>query len=536
MLLLKGGFIRTLGQGLFSFLPLGVRVVDNIKGIIREELERLEGQEVEIPLVNPYKIWRQGGRADLVDKELVRFKDRTGRELVLSPTHEEAMVEFVRASLNSYRDLPVFLYEFQLRFRDEERTRCGLIRSKEFLMKDGYSFHRSYSDLNNFFPKLFAAYQRIFSRCHLDVFSAEAGVGYIGGEKSYEFVMEASFGDDVVIICDECGYRANREVAFGIKEPTGGKPEALAKVYTPGCTTMERLSGHLEVPRSKLAKAMVYKTRKGFVMSVVRGDYEVSTEKLTRYVKSHVLGLATKGELEQLGLVPGYLSPIGLQAEMPIIVDDVVANSINLVYGSNEEGLHYINANFGRDYESEYVADIARIKAGNRCKQCGASLREQRVVELGNIFKLGDFYTRSMGLSFQDDNGNQVFPHMGAYGIGLGRLMAAIVERNNDERGIIWPPHLAPYKAFLMGIGKSLQVKNVVERMHDEYSSEILLDDRSESPGVKFKDADLIGLPMRIVVSSQHLQQGKVEFHDRRTDETWLVALDNVENVLNVWR
>lgn len=535
-LLLKGGFIRSLGRGLYSFLPLGVRVLDNIKQLIKEEMEELGGQEVQIPVINPYPIWEKGGRAHLIHKELVRFRDRLGKELVLSPTHEEAAVELVRASINSYRDLPVFIFEFQTKFRDEARTRCGLIRTREFIMKDGYSFHRTYSDLNNFFPKIYAAYERIFKRCNLEVITAEAGVGFIGGDKSYEFLMEASFGDDVIVRCDNCGYRANREVAVGIKESTSGNPKTMAKVYTPDCTDMVSLAEYLELPKSQLAKAMVYKTRNEFVMAVVRGDYEVSVEKLTRVLKDQVITKATKQELLDIGLIPAYLSPVGMPSEIKIVIDDTVADSVNLVYGGNEEGIHYTNVNYGRDYETEYIGDIAHIKEENRCKQCGNPLKEVRAVELGNIFKLGEFYTRAMDLSFKDDNDVPAYPNMGSYGIGLGRLMAAIVESNRDERGIIWPSHLAPYKAFLMGIGKSVAVRRAVEELHNQLPEDVLMDDRSESPGVKFQDADLLGLPIRIVVSSHNLQSGKVEFRDRRSGETWMVELENVADVIKGWR
>jgi prolyl-tRNA synthetase len=446
------------------------------------------------------------------------------------------MVEFLRAGINSYRDLPLFLYEFQTKFRDEEKTRCGLMRTKEFIMKDGYSFHRSFSDLNNFFPKLYAAYGRVFGRCNIDVFTAEAGIGYIGGDKSFEFLMESQYGDDYILICEQCGYRANREVAVGIKDTTRGNPKPIEKVRTPGCTTMDTLSKYLDISKAGLVKSMVYKTRKGFVMALVRGDYDVSIEKLIRFLKIPVIRPATVEELESVGLSPGYLSPLGITSDIDVVLDDTVAYSANLVYGGNEEGVHYVNVNFGRDYETEMVADIAEIKAKNKCKQCGVPLQEKRVIELGNIFKLGEIYTRAMGLSFKDDNDRKVYPSMGAYGIGIERLIAAIVEANHDDRGIIWPVAVAPYKAFLMGIGKSLAVKQVVEQIHEDYPSDILLDDRSESPGVKFKDADLIGLPLRIVVTNKHLQHNKVELHDRKTGETWLVDCQNVANVLKTWR
>ncbi len=532
-LLIKGGFIRSLGQGLFSLLPLGKRVMDNLTAILREEMQGLGGQEVEIPMVNPYDIWKKSGRDEVVDKELIRFKDRAGKDLVLSPTHEEAMVELVRLSINSYRDLPVFLFEFQDKFRDEERTRCGLVRSKEFLMKDAYSFHRTFSDLNNFFPKIFAAYQRIFRRCGVPFVEAEAGVGYIGGHKAYEFLMPSEHGDDTVIVCDSCGYTANSEIALGVKEFTSEPPLNLEKIETPDCQTMEKLSAFLNLPKLRLGKSIVYKTPMGLVMAVVRADYDVSLEKLTKVFGQPVLRLATREELLGVGIIPGYVSPILEESVMPVIVDDTIANSTNLVYGGNEEGFHYLNGNFGRDFETEYVADIALMKGNAGCIHCGKPLKEVRAIELGNIFKLGDRYTRTLDLSFQDDGGNQVYPQMGSYGIGMGRLLACIVESNHDDKGIIWPLHIAPFKAFLMSIGKSFMVKKMVGEIHDFLGDTVLYDDRDESPGVKFKDADLIGIPFRIIVSSKLLEQGKIEIRERRSGMQWFVDADKIFDELH---
>jgi prolyl-tRNA synthetase len=535
-LLHRGGFVRPLARGLYSYLPLGMKVIENIKKVIREELGALNGQEIQIPMVNPYGIWKRGGRLELLAKEIVRFKDRDGRNLVLAPSHEEAMIEIARTTIKSYRDLPIFVYEFQDMFRDEKKTGYGLVRTKEFLMKDAYSFHRSYTNLNNFFPKVYAAYQRIFNRLRVETITAEAGVGYIGGEKSYEFLAPSGYGDDVVIQCTNCGYASNREVAVGIKEYSSEVPRTLEVVATPGCATMDDLAACLELPKAKLTKAMVYKTSAGYVMALIRGDYEVSLEKLARCLGRPVLRKASAAELDANGLLPGYLSPINLDAAMKVVVDETVSNSSNLVVGTNQEGSHYLNANFGRDYESEHVADISRIKKDNYCIQCGHILSEIHAMELGNIFKLGQFYTRKMELAVNDENGESIYPYMGSYGIGIGRLMVAIVEANHDSRGILWPANLAPYKGFLMGIGRAFRVRQTVEQIHDDFIDDVLLDDREESPGVKFKDADLLGLPLRIVVSAKNLQNGKVEFHDRKTDDTWLVSTDKIDDVLKTER
>ncbi len=522
-LLMKGGFIRPLGQGLFSYLPMGLTVVNKVIAIIREEMVALGGQEVLLPLTNPRELWRRSGRDAIIERDLVRFTDRNGHELVLAPTHEEAAVEALRGSLASYRDLPIFLYQFQTKFRDEERTRCGLVRAREFTMKDAYSFHRSSADLNNFFPRMYGAYMRLFSRCHVPVIAAEAGVGYMGGSKSYEFLMASECGDDTVVVCRHCGYTANRDVAVGVREPHLGAPHEMQEKETPDCDTMDRLAHTLGAPLHHLGKSMVYRTPKGLVMGVVRADYDVSTEKLSAVVKQPVLRLATRDELESAGLVPGYLSPVGLNADLPVVIDTAAADTPNLVFGANRPGSHFVNVNFGRDFDNAAVADIARVKAGNRCYHCGAKLQEELVMEVGNIFKLGDHFTRSLDLHFQEEGGGVGYPYMGAYGIGIGRLVAAIVEANHDKKGILWPPEIAPFRVFLMAIGKSHRLRVLSEELEREFGDTVLYDDRRESISTKFKDADLLGIPFRVVVSTLSLEDGNVEIMERRTGRVFRV-------------
>ena len=436
------------------------------------------------------------------------------------------MVELLRIGLNSYRDLPVLLYQFQSKFRDEERTKGGLIRAKEFVMKDAYSFHRSRADLNNFFPRMFQAYQRIFRSLGLTVLSAESGVGYMGGEKAYEFLMPSKEGEDVVVVCDECGYRANREIAIGHKEYSSENPLPTERIRTPECTTMHRLSKYLKLPKSKLVKSMMYRSPEGLVLAVVRGDYEISTEKLSQISRRQIIELASPAQLELRGLSPGYLSPLGMPDDVLTVVDDTVANSNNLVMGTNEFGIHQVNINFGRDFETAMVGDIVRIRGKDKCFQCGKALKEVRAIELGNIFKLGDSFSRSMTLEFQDDNRKRHYPHMGSYGIGLGRLINAMVVAHQDGKGIGWPVAVAPFKVYLMGIGKSHKVKETIFDLYSELGSDLaLVDDRTESPGVKFIDADLIGIPFRIVVTSALLNEGEVEFYRRSDGKTWQVPL-----------
>lgn len=537
VLLVRGGFIRTLAQGLYSYLPMGMRVLEKIQGIIDEEMEALGGLKVQVPLVNPRELWRQSGRDFLAGRDLVRFSDRNGKDLVLAPTHEEAMVELVRRSLHSYRDFPILIHQHQTKFRDEERTRCGLVRAREFLMSDAYSFHRSFADLNNFFPKMFAAYERIFARCGMEnILTADSAPGIMGGDRAYEFSVESECGDDKTILCRQCGYKANREIARGIKKSSYLPPQPMEKRATPECRTMNALAKHFDVPRTRLAKPMVYNTSDGLVMAVVRGDYEVSPEKLSGYLKKPVHSLASGKELEEAGLISGYLSPLGeLPAEITVVVDDAVADSSNMIYGANEEGYHYINVNFGLDYETANVGDIAMLNEDDTCLQCGGPLHQVQTLELGNIFKLGDWYSRTMDLTFHEENGTIQYPFMASYGIGPGRLMAAIAEQHNDDRGLIWPLEISPYRYFLMGIGKSLSVKRIVNSLAEELGPAVLYDDRSESISVKFKDAELLGIPLRIVVSSRYLDEDKVEFLDRRSRKKWLVDRNRVLEALEDW-
>ncbi len=534
-LLSRAGYLRQTGHGLYAYLPLGMRVIEKLKTILREEMNYLGGQEVLAPLVSVPDGWQRSGRDRLIGAHMASFRDRFGRSLVLSPTHEEAMVELVRSSVTSYRQLPVFVYQIQNKFRDEERTRGGLIRAREFLMKDGYSFHRTFADLNNFFPKVFAAYKRIFARCGLPVIPAEAGVGYMGGDKSFEFLLPSDAGEDTVIRCPGCGYTANSEVAFGNIDIPSEVPAPITRVPTPGCRTVEQLAAHLHLPRSKIAKAMVFSAERGPVLAVVRGDHDVSIEKLTQQLQEPIHGAAPIEELQLHGLIPGYLSPIGLEKEvreldmqLRIVIDESVANTPNLVYGTNDHGYHYLNVNFGRDFETERVADISRITAGHTCFYCNTPLERLRAIELGNIFRLGDYYTRRMELTLHDERGNRVYPQMGSYGIGLGRLMAAIVENGHDEHGIIWPPEIAPYQAYLMSIGKSASIKQRAERLYKRLGDGALLDDRNESVSVKFKDADLIGVPYRVVLSSTTLNDGMVEVRERAGGTTYRVSEDSI--------
>jgi len=535
-LLFKGGFARPLGQGLYCFLPIGMKVLRNIKRIISEEMENLGGSEIQAPLVNPADLWEESGRIDFMGDSLIHFTDIRNSRMVLAPTHEEAVVSLVRQSLHSYRDFPVFLFQFQTKFRNEYRTRGGMIRTREFEMNDAYSFHRTYSDLNNFFPKVFAAYERIFQRCHIPYITAESEVGVMQGSRAYEFLTEDPQGKDAVVRCSRCGYRAREEVALAVKKNNSEALKPLQKVETGNLKTMVKISRRLELPLDRLGKCMVYACPTGLVMAVVRADYDVSREKLMRYLEVTWIKPASKEELEEHGLVPGFMSPVNPPGSIVIVIDDTVVNSSNLAIASCEVGYYYLNANFGRDFDSYHVTDISRIKAGDLCLSCGAELEEIHALELGNLFKLDDYFSKKMNLQFQDEDGCKRNPYMGSYGIGLGRLIMAIVEANHDERGILWPYELAPFKYFLMGIGKSHTIKRYVDEIEEMLGPDVLVDDRAESISKKFRDAELLGIPLRIVVSSRYIEDEQVELCDRRTRDKWLVPKQDLKKEIRKWR
>jgi prolyl-tRNA synthetase len=540
-LLVQGGYVRPLGQGLFSFTPLGMRVIRNLQQIMREELEELGGQEVLTPLANPRDIWESSGRDSLIEQDMVRFTDRGGRRLVLAPTHEEAMVELVRDGIRSYRDLPVLLYQFQTKFRDEARIRCGLVRSREFIMNDAYSFHRTFTDLNGFFPRMFAAYHRIFERCSVPVTAAQAGVGYMGGDRSYEFLMPSECGDDYLIYCDGCGYAASGDVAVGDCETVQETPvpmEPVRALEESGIGSMNALRQELEIPRSRMLKAMLYRTVDKAVMAIVRGDHEVSEEKLTQVIHRPILGRADEDTLRELGIAGPWLSPLDIPehalASLLVVIDDVAAASTNMFAGSNEPGLCYRNVNFGRDFEAKHVADIIRIPESSGCCHCDDGvLRRTRAMELGNVFRLGTYYTEAMNLVVRDDHGRLVYPHMGSYGIGLGRLMAAIVDINHDDRGIIWPAEVAPFSVYLMAIGKSASVRRSAEEIYETIRPVTLFDDRFESISHKLKDADLLGIPIRVIVSRESITDGVVEVALRTGEEPQKVPLAELKATID---
>jgi len=537
-LLLRAGMIRPLSTGVYSYLPLAVRAMSKIAGIIREEMNAIEGQEILMPVVQPADLWKESGRWYSVGPELARFQDRGQRNAVLGMTHEEVVTDLLRREVSSYRQLPLMVYQIQIKFRDEPRPRGGLVRVREFTMKDAYSAHADFADLDRYYPFVKQAYENVFRRCGLQAVTVEADTGMMGGTASHEFMILSSAGEDTLIHCDSCGYAANAEAARLAKgEPAGGEPLPLEAVATPGTKTIEALARFLGVPTSKTAKVVFYVDADGkLVLALVRGDLEVNEVKLRNVLKTTELRPATEGDLAAAGIVAGYASPIGIKG-VRVVADDSIVGAANLVAGANREGYHYINANYPRDFEAERVADIALARHGDLCDACGNALHDQRGIELGHIFKLGTKYSEAMSATYLDAEGKARPIVMGCYGIGIGRLLAAVIEQHHDERGIVWPPAVAPLGVHLVGLGLDKdEVRNTAESLYRRLDARFgaIYDDRTDpSAGVKFNDADLIGLPVRATVSARSLKAGGAEVKARWASEVQVVPLDRVEAAVN---
>ena len=535
-LLLRAGFIRQLAAGVFSYLPLARRAMNKIEAVIRQEMEAIGGQEITMPVVHPAEIWKETGRWYKIDAEMGRFQDRSGRDMVLAMTHEEVVADLTRKEVRSYRHLPRLVYHIQTKWRDDPRPRAGLIRVREFTMKDSYSLDADWDGLDKQYRAHYQAYFNIFRRCGLPAVAVRSDVGMMGGQMAHEYMYITPAGEDTLLLCNTCGYAANRQIARFAK-PGAVREQALPveKVSTPETKTIEDLARFLNVPKAKTAKAvfMMASILEGqqsverFVFGVVRGDMELNETKLANVVGARALRPATEAEIRARGAVPGYGSPLGVK-DVLLVVDDAVVASPNLVAGANEEGYHLRNVNYGRDYRTGQVADIAAAQDGDGCPQCGDALQAVRGVEVGNIFKLGTHFTEALGATFLDAQGNLQPVVMGSYGIGVGRLLACVAEAHHDEHGLIWPVTVAPYELHLVvlaGRGSS-ETSELAERLYAELQDagmEVLFDDREESPGVKFNDADLIGLPLRLTVSERALKAGGVEFKRRQGSEKEII-------------
>jgi len=538
-LLLRAGFIRPLGTGIFSYLHLAKRSMQKIEAILRDEMDGIGGQEISMPVVQPADLWQETGRWSQIGMEMVRFRDRNGHDLVLAMTHEEVVADLARREVKSYKQLPRLIYHIQTKFRDEPRSRAGLIRVREFSMLDSYSLDADWGSLDQQYRAHYQAYFNIFHRCGLPVITVRSDSGIMGGKLAHEYIYLTAIGEDTLILCDKCDYRANRQVARFQKTPAameGLLP--IQKVKTPECKSIEDLANFLQVEKAKTAKAVFFvatipdgeEMNEKFIFAVVRGDMELNETKLANAVGASDLRPATEEEIKAVGAVPGYASPVGLKNVL-VVADDVLPVSPNLVAGANEEGYHYLNTNLARDYNADIVADLAAADEEHACPECGSPLRMERGVEVGNIFKLGTRYSEALRCTFLDRDGQQKPIIMGSYGIGVGRLLACAAEQHHDEHGLIWPITIAPYAVHLVLLhGKvgSAAEGSALKLYRDLQTAgiEVLFDDRQESPGVKFNDADLIGLPIRITVSDRVLTQGGVEFKLRARVDKSVIPLN----------
>jgi len=543
-LMLRAGLVRQVAAGIFDFLPLGLRTKHKIEQILREEMDAIGGQEVSLPVVQPAELWQRTGRWQAIGADLARLKDRNGRDMVLGMTHEEVITEMAGGVINSYRQLPQMLYQIQTKFRDELRPRGGLIRVREFTMKDGYSFHTDFADLDAYYPHVYQAYFNIFRRAGLEVIAVESDTGMMGGTMAHEFMALTPIGEDTLLLCDACHYAANRQIATFVKEAVPAEEAlALKEVATPHVNTIAALAKFLDIPESRTAKAIFLvaevdgekgKSREQFVFVVVRGDMELNETKLTNAISARQVRPATVEEIKAIGAEAGYGSPVGIdRSKILLVVDDLIPQSSNLVAGANKEGWHYKNVNYGRDYTADRVLDIVAAAEGHGCPVCGEPLRAVRGVEVGNIFKLGTKYSAAMDAVYLDEKGESLPLVMGCYGIGSGRLIASVVENNNDENGIIWPVTIAPYQLHLVSLATPKQPE-IVAKVEEVYATlqaagiEVLYDDRDERAGVKFNDADLLGLPLRLTMGKRGVENGIVELKNRRTGEGSELALDAV--------
>ncbi len=523
--LLRGSYIYPVAAGLYSLLPLGDRVAKKIKRIIRDELNSIGGLEIVMPVVNPAELWKKTRRYFDIGEELIRFKDRRDREFVLAMTHEEVVTDIAKQFVRSYRDLPVMLYQIQTKIRDEARPRAGLLRVREFFMKDAYSFHCDFDDLDAFYPKIFNAYLRIFARCGIKSVPIEADSGIMGGTGSHEFMLDSPNGEDRFVVCPGCGYSANTEKAVGIK-PVQGLPvdtPPMERVHTPDVKTIAGLTRFFDSSEEHFLKTVAYVADETLVLAVIRGDFNISTAKLINHLKAVHLDFAPEKILSDKGLHAGFLSPVGVKG-VRMVLDTSITDGVVYIAGANEPDAHFKNVLPGRDFEFTEAADIAEVREGDRCAVCGAAnLEIRRGIEMGHTFKLGTKYTApgSMDVTYLDNSGEQKRLVMGCYGIGVERLMASVVEQWHDDSGIQFPFTVAPFHIVISPLGKKPQILEMAERIYSDLRAayEVLYDDRDESAGVKLKDADLIGIPVRIVVSQKLEKTGDVEIKIRQTGE-----------------
>lgn len=537
-LMFRAGFMRKTANGLYSFLPLGWKSIKKIEAIVREEMDRASAQEIMMPILQPAEIWKESGRWNAYGAEMMRINDRHDNEFCLGPTHEEMITTLVKNEINSYRQLPVNLYQIQSKFRDERRPRYGLMRSREFIMKDAYSFDVDEAGLDESYKSMYDAYTRIFTRCGLTFRPVEADSGAIGGSGTHEFMAIAEAGEADIVYCTKCDYAANIEIGKpGIIKQDEEVLQELSVVDTPNASTIEAVAEMLNLPLHKTIKAVVFSIDGKVVLAIVRGDHEVNEVAVQHAVLGSVEPeMATSEELEKVGLTAGFISPVGLQQtdEFAIVVDESVMETYNVCGGANKKDAHYVNINPKRDFNVEdiIVAPIRLITKDDVCPKCGGALEHAKGIEVGQVFKLGTKYSEALQATFLDQNGRPNPMIMGCYGIGVSRTLAAAIEQYHDENGIIWPRSIAPFEAVIVPINAKdealMSTSQTIYTALQNAGVDVLLDDRKDRAGVKFKDADLIGYPLRITVSKNTLENNEVEIQIRKSGEALPCAIDSV--------
>ncbi len=540
-LMYRAGMIRKLAAGIYSYLPLGLRVIHNVERIIREEMNRAGAQEVLLPCVQPAELWMETHRWEEYGKDLLRLKDRHSRDCCFGPTHEEVITDIARREIRSYRQMPLNLYQIQTKFRDEIRPRFGLMRSREFIMKDAYSFDTDEAGLEISYQKMYEAYEKIFKRCGLSFTVVEAETGLIGGSASHEFMVLAETGEEIIVSCQSCNYAANVQKAEAKRTRLRAREsrktlKPLKKVKTPDMKTVEAVTQFLKVRPQDLVKTLIFETDQGVVAGLIRGDHEINESKLEKLLGCGEAKLASDDVVYRAtGAPKGFAGPIGLSVK--VIGDYSVEPMVDFVTGANEDDAHYINVNLGRDVKVDQFADVRMIKEGDRCPRCGKSLSFSRGIEVGHIFKLGTKYSKTLKATYLDENGQEREIVMGCYGIGVGRTAAAAIEQYHDEDGIIWPMPIAPFQVVVVPVNNKIEslmeTAEGIYRLLSGNGVDVLLDDRDSTPGVKFKDADLIGIPLRITLGEKNLKRGLVEIRRRKNGETIVIGKDKAtETVL----
>lgn len=541
-LLMEGGYIQPLGDGLFAFLPMGMKVLKKIGRIIEDEFRELGGEEILLPLINPGELWERSGRNEIINQELTILEDRNSQTLILAPMHEEACIEMLRKSVSSVEQLPRFFFQFQAKFRDETLDETGILKAREFMMSDGYSFHRSFAELNNFMPRMFAVYSRVFRQLGLNITSTDGAANFTGGTSSYDFLMRHPHGEDALVICPNCGYNANQDVAVAQTNNSTGTPLNMEEVTSNECFNLPCFRRSKGLPASRTANCKLYQISGGYIAAVYRSDRTVSVDKLSRVIGDPIISELSEEDLEALGYArynppkkgrrkPGpstamdFLNPVDMKAphwdgphqpRFITVVDNSVSEGSNFAISRGKPGKFYINVNFGRDFDADMVGDIVRAEEGCACYHCGKPLKLVKSIKIAAVYRIGDFFSRKFDFRLKDIRGKDFFPPMGAYGIGMGRLLASMVEAHQLKKGFIWPMNIAPYKAAMVIVGRSATILEIGTKVHQRLGGEVLLDDRRISVARKFRDLDIIGIPMRIIISGQTLDDGKVMIWHRR--------------------